>query len=214
MRWFFVASLMAGCSANGGGDQTGKPTSDATSDTATTGDGSIFPTEDAMDETDASDSAMSAETAPTCGMPTQPCCGTSCSTGYCHSGTCYATPEDIEETSDTGLCADLGVTHVAPAFFERFTIHGRPGASAYRYYKKISCAGATAMIAPGSPMTLASDGSYSYVIENTANTDCSNANIGKYEVWAVVDGVESAHHEVSNFNSSCTTCAGAATLCP
>jgi hypothetical protein len=220
VRWLVIACFTVSWTASGGGDGITKPGSDAAvdGDAAAVGDGSIFPTEDADHEETGSDSAVDStspvDTAPTCGTPSLPCCGTSCSTGYCNGGTCWAQPDVIEETSDPGLCADLAVTHGAPAFFMRFTIHGRPGALAYRYAKKISCAGAVAMVTPESPMTLKSDGSYSFTIENTANADCANANIGKYEAWIVVDGVETTHHEVSVFNSGCTTCAAASTLCP
>jgi hypothetical protein len=223
MRWLLVACVAIGCTASGGGDP-GKTTVDAAvadSESGTSGDGSIFGTEDTdSTDTEVDDTGMAADTsapmdsAPACGAPTQPCCGTSCSVGYCYSGTCYAPPEVIEETSDPGLCANLAVTHASPSFFMRFTIHGRPGALAYRYAKKISCTGAVAMVTPESPLTLKSDGSYVFTIENTADTSCSNANIGKFEAWIVVDGVETAHHEVSVYNSGCTTCAAAATLCP
>lgn len=223
MRWLVVACLAIGCTASGGADGTGKPVTDAAtadSESGTSGDGSIFgaddtdPADGEIVDTGAAIDGTTTDTAPACGAPTQPCCGASCSVGYCHSGTCYAAPEVIEEASDPGPCANLAVTHAAPAFFMRFTVHGRPGALAYRYAKKISCAGAVPMVTPESPLTLKADGSYVFTIENTADTSCSNANIGKYEAWIVVDGVESAHHEVTAYNSGCTTCAAAATLCP
>lgn len=163
------------------------------------------------------DTGVIIDTAPSCGTPGLACCSGACSSGYCFSGNCYEKPTCIEEGSDPGMCSDLGVTHVKPAFFARFTVKGRPGASAYRYYKKVSCAGATAKVTPDSPFTLATDGTFTYVIENTTTPSCTNANLGRYEVWMVIDGVETTHQFTSVFNSLCptySTCASAASACP
>jgi hypothetical protein len=224
-----IASMLFACSSASGSGANGKDSTvggDAGDDTLE-GDG-IFPVDDgsSRDTNDAPvvvdtgtgvDTIPPADTTASCGTPSLPCCAGSCSVGYCNGGTCWDKPSVVEEASDPGLCADLGVTHVKPAFFERFTIHGRPGATAYRYYIKTSCAGATAKVTPDSPFTLDATGTYTETIENTATPDCTNGNLGVYEVWIVVDGIESAHHVESVFNSMCptyATCGSVTSACP
>ena len=204
--------------------RSGKPGADSATDSDLHGDGTIFPTEDATDDTgseSAIDTGSAVDTsgpmvdAKVCGTPGKACCGTSCSVGYCHSGTCFANPTVTEETTEAALCGDLGVTHAKPlGYLERYTIEGRPGALAYRYARKVSCAGSVAMVTPESPLTLDASGSYTLAVDNTASADCASGTIGKYEAWVVVDGIESAHNAVTFFNSKCTTCAAAGSLCP
>jgi hypothetical protein len=227
VAWTSACSSASGSGSNGGGDSNVPlDGGDAGGDDTTNGDGVIFPVDDGSAR-DTSDVAIDTTPPPIdttppppdtpCGTPGLTCCGGSCSVGYCYGGTCMDDPTVVEEASDPGLCADLGVTHVTPAFFERFTIHGRPGATAYRYYIKKSCAGATAKITPDSPFTLDSTGTYTETIDNTATSDCTNANLGVYEVWIVIDGVESAHHTESVFNSMCptyATCGSVTSACP
>jgi hypothetical protein len=122
----------------------------------------------------------------------------------------------LEETSDAGLCGDLGVTHVMPAFLGRFTIHGRPGATVTRWATKISCPSPTPTQV-GGPWTLNAGGTYSETIENTATASCTHGALGRYDVWVIVDGQESVHQVVSYFNSACptySTCASVGNACP
>jgi len=221
--------LLSGCVGGGGDVQSG--TKDASADGGDGPlDGTLFPLDDANDETVDStgvdttaspDTTPTPDTSPTCGAVGQPCCsGSVCNSGnYCYSGsgTCFEKPWAVEEGSDPGACADLGVTHIKPAFFERFIVHGRPGALAYRYYIKVSCGTSAPKLTPESPLTITGDGTYTFVIENTATSDCTNGNLGKYEVWFVVDGQETKHLYQTVFNSLCTsvkTCALGATACP
>lgn len=215
--------LQVGCVSGGGDTTPGPGRNDAASETATdavTDSSPIFPTEDgsADDTAPSSDTAPPSDTAPTCGVPGMTCCpGSACSVGYCFAGTCYDKPTGVEEGSDPGMCSDLGVTHVKPAFFARFTVRGRPGALAHRMYKKVSCPGATTAEAPGSPFSLGPTGMYSETLENTATSDCANGNLGRYEVWFVVDGQETTHHVTSVFNSACVlyaTCGTVTSACP
>jgi hypothetical protein len=221
----FVAALMVilGCSASGGGDAIDRATdsavdaADAVTDSTTsvdtakpTGD-AIFPTEDgAMAET-------KEDTTP-CGTVGLACCGTTCSVGYCYMGKCLAKPTVTEEGGEASVpeaCADLGITHAAPAFLYRYTITGRPGAKANRWAKKVSCVGATAAITPESPLTIGASGTVTFTIDNTASAVCTDGNIGRYETWVEVDGVDSDHRFGTFFNSKCAqTCASAATICP
>jgi hypothetical protein len=228
----FVASTIVACSGASGSGASGNKDSSAgddAGDDTLEGDG-IFPVDDGsthdssssdttsvVDTGSAPDTIVPPSDTSSCGTPSLPCCGGACTIGYCNGGTCWANPTVVEEASDPGVCADLGVTHVSPAFFERFTIHGRPGATAYRYYIKTSCPGATAKVTPDSPFTLDATGTFTETIENTATADCTNANLGVYEVWIVVDGVESAHHVDSVFNSMCptyATCGSVGSACP
>lgn len=223
MRFVGLLSVLAVSCVAGGGDTAPDP-KDAASSDAAGGDGSsIFPTEDAAvgedaATADAGDAGVVAD-ATTCGVAGKPCCaGDACGSGaYCFAALCWNRPSATEEGSDPGRCSDLGKTHVSPAFFARYTVRGRPGAKAYRYYVKVSCGSAPPSLTPESPLTIGADGTYTFTMENTATTDCANANIGQYEVWFVVDGIETAHQLVSAFNSTCpsvATCAAAATACP
>jgi len=192
---------------------------DAATDTLSSVDGSIFPVEDSATEDSAAGDTAVADTVPTCGVAGKPCCtGDACGSGtYCSSALCWNLPSATEEGSDPGACGDLGKTHASPQYLARFTIRGRPGAKAYRYYVKVSCGSAPPSLTPESPLTIGSDGSYTFTIENTATTDCANKNLGRYEVWFVVDGHETTHQFTTVFNSTCSavaTCAAAATACP
>ncbi|MBI2389783.1 MAG: hypothetical protein HYV09_09345 [Deltaproteobacteria bacterium] len=228
MRVVALLSILAVSCVAGGGDTAPDPKDAASSDTTddTTGnDGSsIFPVEDAAAFDDAStsdavDTGSAVADATTCGVAGKPCCaGDACGTGsYCFAALCWNRPTATEEGSDPGRCSDLGKTHVSPAFFARYTVRGRPSAKAYRYYVKVSCGSAPPSLTPESPLTIGADGTYTFTMENTATTDCANANLGRYGVWFVVDGIETAHQLVTAFNSTCTsvaTCAAAATACP
>ncbi len=213
---------------------TGPASAETSSEAGESEAGTIFPNDDATaDETSAGDTsaadttATAADTATTdtktsdtatCGATGGACCpGATCANGYCLLGACHAMPTSVEEGSDPGRCSDLGVTHVKPAFFARFTVTGRVNAVAHRMYKKVSCAGATPSEAIGSPFNLGATGTYSAALENTATTDCANANLGRYEVWFVVDGQETTHQLTAVFNSTCVTyatCASVANACP
>lgn len=133
-------------------------------------------------------------------------------------GTCLAKPTVTEEGGEGSVpeaCADLGITHAAPAFLYRYTVTGRPGAKVNRWAKKVSCVGAKEAITLESPLTIGTTGTVTFVIDNAASTDCTNGNIGRYEAWVEVDGVMSDHHFGTFFNSKCAqTCASAATICP
>lgn len=218
---FSMVVLLVGtvsCVSGDGDDAPDRARTDAaieaSSDGAAVDGGPIFPTDDANVE----DTAASGETASKCGVPGLACCpGSVCSVGYCFAETCYAKPTGVEEGSDPGMCSDLGVTHIKPAFFARFTVTGRPTALAHRMYKKVSCSGATTKEAPGSPFSLGATGMYSETLENTATTDCANGNLGRYEVWFVVDGQETTHNVTSVFNSACSTyatCGSVTSACP
>lgn len=212
-------ALVFGC-VSGDGDAGGASAKDAGRDTNVAIDGAIFPVDDSAVADDAADEAGEAAvdaTAPSCGVPGKPCCaGDACGAGsYCNTALCWALPTAVEETSDPGGCGDLGKAHPAPAFVSRYTIRGRPGAKAYRYFVKVSCGSAPPSLAGESPLTIGVDGTYTFTISTgAADTDCKNANLGRYEVWFVVDGQETKHQFASYFNSTCTTCAAAATLCP
>lgn len=210
VRWIAAIAMVSslGC-VSGGGDTVTQP-ADAAVDTFSSVDGNIFPVEDSATE----DTAP-----PTCGVAGKPCCtGDACGAGtYCNGALCWALPTAIEEGSDPGACGDLGKTHVAPEFLARYVVKGRPGAKAYRYFVKVSCGSSPPSLTPESPLTIGSDGTYTFTLENTASTDCANANLGRYEVWFVVDGHETTHQFDSVFNSTCpsvSTCAAAATICP
>ena len=223
-----VFAVLLGCVSGAG--NVDNPSVDARGDVAEAPvDGTLFPLDDANDETrdtaappedtaPVPDTTVTPDTTPTCGGVGEPCCTGVCSSAnYCFSGTCYSKPYAVEEGSDPGVCSDLGVTHIKPAFFARFIIHGRPTAMAYRYYMKVSCGDTTPKLAPGSPFTIASDGTYTFTIENTATGDCTNGNLGRYEAWFVIDGQETKHQYTAVFNSLCTawkTCALGATACP
>lgn len=219
-------SFATGC-VSGDGDTVSRPGTDSgtSSDTSGSLDGSIFPVDDgAVDDTSAvTDSAavdsVAPETTPSCGVVGKPCCtGDVCGGGtYCNAALCWPLPTATEETSEPSLCGNLGATHVAPSFLARYAVRGRPGAKAYRYYIKTSCGSAPPSLTAESPLTIGTDGQYTFTIENGADTNCTNANLGRYEVWFVVDGHETAHNFVSVYNSTCpsvSTCAAAASFCP
>lgn len=217
-----LLSLATGC-VSGDGDTVTRPSDSGTvSDTFGSLDGSIFPVDDsAVDET--GDAVVvdttASEVAPSCGVAGKPCCaGDVCGGGtYCNTALCWAPPTATEETGEPSLCGDLGKAHVAPLYLSRFTIRGRPGAKAYRYYIKTSCGTAPPSLTAESPLTIGTDGQYTFTIENGVDTNCTNANLGRYEVWFVVDGHETVHNFVSVYNSSCpsvSTCAAAASFCP
>lgn len=226
---FVLVALTLGCSASGGGDPVGFSDTGARADASseTPSDTSIEdttdPTGDAifpLDDTAVTETAADTTTddTSTCGAVGKPCCGTTCSVGYCYMGTCLAKPTVVEEGGESSvpeLCADLGVTHAPPAFLTRYTVTGRPGATVHRWAKKVSCVGAKAFITAESPLTITAAGTVSFKIENLASTVCTDANIGRYEVWVVVDGAESDHHFGTFYNSSCgQTCKSAAGICP
>ena len=214
MRTLLAAIVfLVGCVSGDGDDGPSRPRTDAASDASLDSD-PIFPTDDAS----VADTSMPSDTAPTCGVPGLACCaGSTCTDGYCFADKCYPKPTGVEEGSDPGMCSDLGVTHAKPAFFARFTVTGRPTAIAHRMYKKISCPSAMTAEAPGSPFSLGTTGVYSESLENTATSDCTNGNLGRYEVWFVVDGQETTHHITSVFNSACSTyatCGTVTSACP
>lgn len=214
-----VSSLASACGTAQGGstsiprDALVEP--DVATEDAPARADALFPTEDAAP---LGDGAPDAVDAASCGVPGAACCeGSVCGAGYCHEGTCYELPRLVEEGSAPDGCADLGKTHTAPQFLARWTAYGRPGATVYKFAKQVSCAGATATMTSDSPVTLGPDGKVSRTIESTASSDCTSANLGRWESWIVVDGRESAHQHLTVFNSKCLkvfTCAAAAKFCP
>ena len=168
--------------------------------------------------------APTVDSAIACGAIGQPCCaGNTCSAlAYCHASACFATPTVTVMEPDGNVlgvvCADLDVVHVSPAYFVRVTIQGRPNAISYRYYKKTSCGNTMAQLVPDGAQTLDANGTYVFTIENpTADPSCTNGNIGVYEEWVVVDGVESVHGFSRVFSSGCAmyaTCGAVSGACP
>lgn len=221
-----LALAVGGCAT-----ATGTPVaSDATPDAGPDGGGdALFPLDDGGDATidsgltDTGSLDTGIDTSPTCGAPGQPCCGAACNTGaYCHTGSCWANPKLVSASPDGTYggadCANLSAIHVAPSYLEKIVITGRPGAIAYRYYRKTSCGETVGKLVPEGPATLDGTGVYVYALENgVAYPECTNGNLGVYESWVVVDGVESSHVFNRVYSSGCATyatCASVDAACP
>ena len=224
-----LASLAALCGACASPHMAGPPAADATPlhDAAA-------PTVDAAgassDATAATDSAVPVDAsvpvpdgAPACGAVGQPCCSGVCgASSYCYMSACIARPT-IEVLGPDGnvlgvQCSDLSRAHVNPGYFTRVIIHGRANGISYRYYKKTSCGNTAAQLVPDGMQPLDGSGNYVYTIENAVgDPSCTNGNIGVYEEWAVVDGVESVHAFGRVFASGCamySTCGAVSGACP
>lgn len=219
---------VAGCAT-----ATGTPVaSDAAVDATTEGGDALFPLDDSggdvtPDTAATPDTGTSPDTAvdtgPACGAVGEPCCGTTCAAGgYCQGGACWANPKLVCSSPDGSHggadCANLSAIHLSPSYLEKVVITGRPGAIAYRYYRKTSCGETVGKLVPEGPATLDATGVYVYVIENgVAYPECTNGNLGVYESWVVVDGIESAHVFNRIYSSGCATyatCASVDKACP
>jgi cysteine-rich repeat protein len=143
-------------------------------------------------------------------------CGSSVQ--YCLDGACHPRP-----TFEQGpACADFGTAHPPPDALAYYTVRGRPGAEVHKWNRHVSCPGAVAeegpetMVVP--PIRLDAAGLYVLRIETLAPiTDCVHPNLGSYESWAVVDGIETNRVTTAGFNSLCptvATCALGAAACP
>lgn len=128
-------------------------------------------------------------------------------TQYCHAGGCY----DLPTMTWTPICMDLGVDHAAPDYTFDFKIYGRPGATAQKYNRHVSCsqpayAAETYVIGPM--------GWYGETFESGA-VGCIETT-GLWETWVVVDGHETNHVFATFYSSSCSgaaTCNQAASYC-
>lgn len=225
-----LVSTMVGCATASGGPVA----SDADkTDTSVEGGDALFPIDDASDDaidtadgtTDtgsSSDTGTPIDTGPACGAIGQPCCGSTCAAGaYCYATQCLANPKLVTSSPDGTFagadCADLNVTHAAPSYFQKVVITGRPTAMAYRYYRKTSCGDTIGKLVPGGGVPLDATGVYVFTIENTADPSCTNGNLGIYESWVVVDGIETPHGFNRIFSSGCSTystCASVGSACP
>lgn len=223
-----LVSATVGCATASGGPV---PSDADKADTTLESGDALFPIDDASDDgdtapTETGDTGLVDTGSPdsgTCGGVGQPCCGTTCAAGgYCYSSVCQANPTLVTSSPDGTYaganCADLTVVHLAPSYFQKVVITGRPTAIAYRYYKKTSCGDTVAKLVPGGGVPLDATGVYVFTIENgVSDVGCTNANLGAYESWVVVDGIETGHIFNRVFSSGCAsyaTCASVTSVCP
>lgn len=222
-----LVSTLVGCATASGGPVA----SDADkADSAIEGGDALFPLDDTSTDTGApidtgapTDTGSPIDTGPACGAIGQPCCGSTCAAGgYCHASQCLPNPTLVTSSNDGTYgganCADLTVVHLAPSYFQKVVITGRPTAMAYRYYRKTSCGDTVGKLVPGGGVPLDATGVYVFTIENgVSDSSCTNANLGVYESWVVVDGIETPHIENRVFSSGCgsySTCASVSSACP
>ncbi len=195
-----------------------KPDSSKPSDTGATVD-----TGATSDTGTTADTGTVIDTAPACGAVGQPCCsGTCAGDAYCYAKSCLAKPKLVTSGPDGTYggadCSNLSKIHLSPEYFQKVVITGRPGAIAYRYYRKTSCGDTVGKLVPGGGVSLDGTGVYVYVIENAAgDSSCTNGNLGVYESWVVVDGIETGHVFNRIYSSGCSTystCASVTSACP
>ncbi len=151
----------------------------------------------------------------TCG--TGPACP---ATQYCHQGACYDRPamRRIPPTE----CVDVSVAHPAPDVLVGYEVTGRPGAEVRVYNRQVSCHDATVVEAPESavspPLQLDAQGSYLLEVSNDQPLDdCESDLLGRWETWAVVDGLETGHPLVTYHHPRCAMashCDQARRYCP
>jgi hypothetical protein len=146
------------------------------------------------------------------------CVGSTCSEGYCFGGSCFALPTLLDECADGPACCNLGKAHPPPGFFARYTVTGRPGASAFKHCRHASCPNAQPFVTIESPLTIGPTGSVTFTIENSdPHTDCNEENLGRWECWVEVDGQKSSTDSISVYNDTCAavaTCAQGSGFCP
>jgi cysteine-rich repeat protein len=146
-------------------------------------------------------------------------CGTVCWPPlYCFAGACYPAPT-FEQGPE---CSDMGIAHPPPDVLGYYTVRGRPGAQVHKWNVHTSC-GASAELAPETeppnpPMLIGADGSVTFSISTGEPiTECAHSNLGTYDSWVVVDGLESNHDPAAFYNSLCPavqTCDLGAAFCP
>lgn len=134
--------------------------------------------------------------------------GCECGGGkYCHAGKCYDNPT----MTWTPVCMDAGVSHAAPNYLYDFKIYGRPGATAQKFNRHVSCA--TPAYA-AETWTIPASGWVGDAFE-TSPVGCFET-IGEWETWAVVDGHETNRVLVTFYSSLCSgasTCNQAKSYC-
>ena len=95
-------------------------------------------------------------------------------------------------------CQDFGVDHLAPNYAWDYKIHGRPGATAQKYNRQVSCG--TAALAAES-FDIGPSGWVGELFETSA-VGCFGT-LGEWETWAEVDGYETNHLFITFYSSLC-----------
>ncbi len=181
--------------------------------------------------------ANACDTAEQCSGTSTSCPGDDpgCATDeYCFNAQCFDRPTYDFRGGEGDQCADQGIPHPSPnpgsGFLARALIRGRPGAPFAVQQRHLSCGGPfydpgfncyetdsgdDTQIPPGGTCTL-------LLGHNNALQDCPNSIAGRWEQYAVVDGIETNHDFGNVYNStfSCSvdplpaTCAEAQNFCP
>lgn len=145
-------------------------------------------------------------------------CGNSCGSGYCYQASCAPRPTFTADPS----CSDLGEAHSGSSsdYLTRYIVRGRPGATVYKWNEHLSCRtkATLASESEGGVQKLDSRGELVFLLGNASPVGCtdSNAIIGEYDSWVVVDGIESNHDRSTYYNSGCSsfrTCTQAKSYC-
>jgi hypothetical protein len=162
---------------------------------------------------------------------------------YCLDTQCFDRPTYDLQGGESDQCADQGIPHPPPAplpppsqppssgFASRQIIRGRPGAPFFTQQRHLSCDGP--FQAPSTidcyetgigPDTVIPQGGTctAVLFHDSVIEDCPNTIAGRWEQYAVVDGIESNHDfgNVYNTTFDCDidslpdSCAAAQNFCP